>query len=127
MNEKVEQLIIDTGEELLSWMQSAEEFTIEQAPLLAQEIVSWGIWFYGIGAVLWAALSAILYIGGMLARTLITNEDSGSYAMDRNFSLFGICIASALPLVGVISCAAIALKAAIAPRLYIIEQIGKLL
>lgn len=43
MNEKAEQLIIDASEKVLAYLEATEGFAVEQAPLLAQEIVRYGM------------------------------------------------------------------------------------
>lgn len=60
------ELLVEKGleslEEIQSWLQSSKDFVTEQAPLLIQEIVRWGIF----KSVLYISLSLVLFIIGIL-------------------------------------------------------------
>ena len=128
MNEQVQQLVTDAGEKVLAWLDATEGFAIEQAPLLAQEIVRFGLWHHGISAVacLGMVLGSFLFAGLSFTKRprefLIKHIDGMGY-MFLTLLLFPIGVGGFLGSEHV----AEFLKAAIAPRLYILEQIGGLL
>lgn len=132
MNEKAEQLITDVGEKVLSYLEATEGFTVEQAPLLAQEIVRYGIWFNGIFTAFFLVVTPLLvWLSYRWGTSGGAWKDTGKWEKSE-----ALCLMSGIPgVMGSIvivmwilpNCMPDLLKAAIAPRLYIIEQIGSLM
>lgn len=132
------QKVID---EVVLYLNATEEFVTEQAPLLAQEIIRHGIWWNLIVALFWSIpLIIIIIIGYKLliqlaqrykncnaeprVRPYIDGEDTvGLCALIIVVSIL-LCL---YPIIAVCSYTGDGIKALIAPRLYILEEIGKLL
>ena len=128
MNEQVQQLVTDASEKVLAWLDATEGFAIEQAPLLAQEIVRFGLWQHGIYAVacLGMVLGSFLFAGlsfTKIPREFLIEHTEGAGYIALSLLFTPIVIGG---LKGVQHVTEF-LKAAIAPRLYILEQIGELL
>lgn len=129
MNEQAQQLITDAGVKVLEYLEATEGFAAEQAPLLAQEIVRYGILNSSLQIAFFAVTAPVLLY---MAYRFGTSKG----AWDADSSVKGVaCIVLGgfgvvLALVGLIICSAEAVpnlcKALIAPRLYIIEQISNL-
>lgn len=127
MNERAEQLITDAGEKVLEYLEATEGFAVEQAPLLAQEIVRWGVWGNGL-----LFLAGIVIIGlGVVTSIISARAFRSAGGSDAEFLRFfgslacsGVCLIFGS--IGISHISAV-LKAFIAPRLYILEQIGSLL
>ena len=128
MNEQVQQLVTDASEKVLAWLDATEGFAIEQAPILAQEIVRFGLWQHGIYAVacLGVVLGSFLFAGLSFTKRpcefLIKHTDGAGYIV-----LILLFIPIVVGGVDGVQHAVEFLKAATAPRLYILEQIGGLL
>lgn len=129
MNDKAEQLIIDAGEKVLAYLEATEEFAVEQAPLLAQEIVRWGVWWHGLAAVglFTIPLISLAFMAWTIwnpgVRSWANGEDNAPYL----FHVVTVVVGISLPFGWGLFHFCEVLKAVIAPRLYIIEQIGGLL
>lgn len=124
MNEQAQQLLNEAGEKVLTYLEATEGFAVEQAPLLAQEIVRWGVWWNG-GWLLVAYPTAVMLVisawrfGHMKdawGDSVVYGILSLSCGVGAFFALL-ISTAEALPNF---------IKALIVPHLYIIEQIGGL-
>ena len=127
MNERAERLITEAGEELLSWMQSAEGFAVEQAPLLAQEIVRWGVWSHAAAVLVCCFFLCLIWGFRPFIRNVIKKEQTTWDYLDE-LAIFGIALfISIIPVIILSVNASVALKVLIAPRLYIMEQLGGML
>ena len=62
MNEQIEDRLIASMDKVFEWVESAESFTVEQAPLVAQEIIRWEIVRGGFGVVAGIILLVFGYI-----------------------------------------------------------------
>ncbi len=129
MDDQVQEQMIDGGEELLGWLrgavESSGEFAAEQAPLLAQEIVRWGIWLPA-GIVLVCLLL-------QMACLVLARKAYSRYLETKDVNGCPFCFMMMLGALGVILLIPIltntfrAFKPIIAPHLYIIERIAELL
>lgn len=126
MNEKAQELINQAGEKVLAYLEATEGFAMEQAPLLAQEVLSWGLWYYSSGFIGWVALSILLFVAGNVFRQAILDPIDTHYQADKDLFMVAIIAVAALPLTGALACMTLVVKILVAPRLYIIEQIGRL-
>lgn len=132
------QKVID---EVVLYLNATEEFVTEQAPLLAQEIIRHGIWWNLIVALFWSVPLIIIIITGYgIFRELIRRYKN--YSAEPRVRPYtdgedavGLCaliiVVSILlclyPIIAVCSHTGDGIRALIAPRLYILEEIGKLL
>lgn len=129
MNEQAQQLITNAGEKVLEYLEAGEGFATEQAPLLAQEIVRWGVWWNVGEGLVWliiciiASMSCIFWV--KKHRRPLDDFALGKEA--RGVAALLSFFVAACTFFGMMSCAYSASKALIAPRLYIIEQIGRLM
>ena len=125
MNEKAEQLIIDASEKVLAYLEATEGFAVEQAPLLAQEIVARGVWWNGLW--LFTGYSMFLVLAALsLHHGRETSDWDGPTPHSVLSIAFGGCAFFAFT-VSTVRVLPDFVKALVAPRLYIIEQIGGLL
>jgi len=142
MEEEIKSKLSSIGVEalqgLLEWTKAANEFAVDQAPMLAQEIVSWGITRGIILAVVNVAFMAImtLFVAWLYKISLVfwgtrDKDDCFEQAMILGIgwavvSIVGVilfCICFSEMCQGVIQ----SFYATTAPRLYIIETLSKLL
>ncbi|KKN72108.1 hypothetical protein LCGC14_0413940 [marine sediment metagenome] len=130
MDEKTQELVNSVGQKVLDWAEATESFTVEQAPLLAQEIVRYGI------------LNNLLQLAFFLIVPSIMISLSYRFGTSKDVwqtdpTPKGIaCIISGVfgcffSVIGLVVCSKDAVpnlcKALVAPRLYIIEQISRLM
>lgn len=127
MNDEAKELLIESAGKLQEYLDSTEVFVLEQAPLLAQEVVRYGVWVNGSFSIGSAFLSIlVLGIWVLYARSRVKNDD-----WDTNPEIFISAMLSMFIFVPSIVCFSVTvgsfLKALIAPRLYLLETIGSLL
>jgi hypothetical protein len=129
---------LEAAQGLLEWTKAANEFAVDQAPMLAQEIISWGIthgiilgsinvafmailvgfvaWLYRISLIFWSSRDPYDNAGHCMALGI-----GWSLVSVLGSALFCVCFSEMCE--GIIN----ALHAYTAPRLYIIETLSKLL
>ena len=130
MNEKTQELVNQAGQKVLDWIEATESFTTEQAPLLAQEIVRYGILNNSLQLGFFILVpSLLLYLSYSFAVHKDTWKDEFT---PRSVAciIFGVG-GFFVGVVGALECSINAVpklcNALVAPRLYFIEQIGRLL
>ena len=111
------------AEELLKWMKGLGEFTQEQAPLLAQEIVRYGIWANLIGLIISISICAVLVYGAI---TLWGAGDPGWRDEKRPLSIILTFFVAIIIPTSLTTHLPPLLMSVFAPRLYVIEQLSKL-
>lgn len=135
MDNQIEDLMLEGGEELLSWLRTSGEFAVEQAPLLAEEIVWYGI-FYNGSILLFTLVSFVLCVS--LSYRMGRHKDAwpemkhgghnigprGGFCL--GFAAIAFVVAVAFLAGGTTGVLPDFCKALVAPRLYIIEQIAGL-
>ena len=129
MDERAEELVTQAGEKVLEYLEATEGFAAEQAPLLAQEIVRYGILNNSLQIAFFVVTVPVLLY---MAYRFGTGKDVWQHDMTVKAVLciafgatgfitlavgLGVCSSDAIPNL---------CKALVAPRLYIIEQIGRL-
>lgn len=124
MNEKAQELVNQAGEKVLDYLEAGEGFAIEQAPLLAQEIVRYGIWNNTIEIVFWVSLIIIANIVAAKLWKLPPTKDTRE-PLGQICSIF-FRIGSGIALIPLGVSALVLCKVLVAPRLYIIERISNL-
>ena len=119
MNEQTEKNI----NEAIDWLQqtggSIQDFAVEQAPLYCREVVAWELW-YGIAGIV---LGLAVLLGGVWlvrkAMSMYRDDGDGTEAVPG--------MTGALAIIGgvviVAGSAPSAIKAAVAPRLVIVEHL----
>ena len=127
MNEELQQRLVSIMDFLETGVKSATEFTVEQTPLLVQEIITWHITMGILSIVGFLLISVIsfFFFGWLIKKVCDSdNEDeSGGY-------IFLILVNSTLfvsSFVSVVTYCIPALKAWIAPRLFLIEYVSNLI
>ena len=124
MNEELTGKIGEHLDEIMSWVEQGKEFVSEQAPLVVDEIIRWGVAkSVGLSVVfLLMILCATLYL--RKAHRLFKKDD------EDEFTVCGAILSVVLVVVGVIGSIAAIEKLAFvltAPRLYVLEQLGDLI
>lgn len=113
--------------ELLAFVKKGAEattdFAVEQAPLVAREIVAWTFWEALAGCFFGVLCAAAALWCGKLARRWANCRDVGEEIM---FPVVGAAAAGIVSVVVLTVNAPNAIKAAVAPRLVIIDYIGKI-
>jgi len=115
---------------LLDWVgettKSAQGFMLEQAPLVAQEIVAWEFWSSVLAATMFAVGAAMFSKG---IQMLWRKDEQGRWAVSDDVARAMPTAFGAMAIVGFVVGVAFhtawAVKAQVAPRLVIIEYIGK--
>lgn len=132
MDEEAQELVKKAGEKVLAYLESTEGFVAEQAPMLAQEIVRYGIWSNGIVAftTLGIVVAYILVTRKFIPRAMQMVKDEKEeeiipFVLMLGFMVFG-GIASSFLLYNGIGSMNLAMKAIIAPRYYLLEVIGNI-
>ena len=117
--------------ELVRWLTAigdragqAEDFVIEQAPLVAQEIVTWGV----VGGLTRAAGCLLILIGQIMLLRIclrpasgIKKENDRTPAKVAAWVLMLVCMIA--PAVGTFDGVSGSVKAYVAPRLFLIHQL----
>lgn len=136
MNDELQQKLNESGAELIDWLKSAAEnggeFVAEQAPLLAAEIVAWHFWSSICLAGLFVCLGAVLAMGAYASYRFWKSAPSGyegcdQTALSATVGLLCAAFAAASIIGGGGLHAYEAVKAAVAPRIVLIEYAGKAL
>ena len=113
--------------ELLAFVKKGAEattdFAVEQAPLVAREIVAWTFWHAIAGCLLAVFAAAFAFWCGRVVKRWANRRDVGEELM---FPVFGAAAAGLVAVGLLVTNAPAAIKVAVAPRLVIIDYIGKL-
>lgn len=110
------------SQELLAWVQSVRELAGEQAPLLAQEIIRFGIYqsiFNILFDIIWI-LSSIILIPYLGRRVNLENEPAIDISI--GVMLVGSAVCFIALFFNIISLG----QAILAPRLYLLEFLARL-
>lgn len=115
--------------EALNWLQetgsAVQDFAVEQTPLYCQEVVAWAFWQNAIGAGFGLALLAVgIFCAYQLIKASRSDKDNEEFVMAISviigtLALMGGIIATATQLPD-------AVKAAVSPRLVIVEHLMNL-
>lgn len=108
------------SQELLQWAQSSHDFVIQQAPLLAQEIITWGIVGNIIRGIVGISVFIVMLIG---AYKIHRHNDWGD---SRYINVAFLCALSFFSFLISIDIFMNALQAYFAPRLYLIKYLASL-
>ena len=115
--------------EALNWLQetgsAVQDFAVEQTPLYCQEVVAWTFWQNAIGAGFGLTLLAVgIFCAYQLIKASRSDKDNEEFVMAISviigtLALMGGTIATATQLPD-------AVKAAVSPRLVIVEHLMNL-
>jgi len=116
-------------QQTMEWVNQAKDFAVEQAPLLAREIVVYGIVWHGLGIVfsITALIVAAYLLRLALKRGDVWIEEANDYPPGR---LIAALVAMAL--CGLVAIGLFAdhvapfITVLCAPRLYIIQELGRI-
>ena len=116
------QLTEEVVQKVLNWLDSTEGFVVEQAPLLAQEVLAFGwtmAWVCGIAGVLIIGAGVGIVVWGRKPIAAITDDEFFVWLIGIVVLLCGIAL----------SCFSIfdLVQITLAPRLYLLEELSKLL
>jgi hypothetical protein len=129
--------------QLLGWLmdtvKASGEFVADQAPDVARQMVAWGVWGGWITAAFCIVLAAVagtigfrlarLAAGGWKCDNSVYKTDGEEFAAAFGGTLGAIVclVVVVLSTVGGITYGHDALKATVAPKLYVLEQVGSML
>ena len=136
MNEDLKARLLSAMDKTTEWVEASEEFVLEQAPLICQEIVRFGM-VSSIVTILIALLLPILTwkIGGHLSKRVakvLDDEDVMEIGTIMTtvatviFTIISTVILFVGPPQDAGSPITTLIKTTTAPRLYILEQLGRL-
>lgn len=116
---------------LLDWLESslkgAQDFTLEQAPLVAREIVAWVFWGNLISLIIFAIFGVILIAASCLLLRPVykawRDVDNAGIAVGGGLLLVFMPIASLICFIAAASSVSPMVKSCVAPRLVIIDYI----
>ena len=129
MNEELQQRLIQSIDKVSTWVESAEGFAIEQTPLILQEMLAYGWWMNVFSVSLCIIL--VLPVAWVIKRIYsAVMDESKDESYDRilatAFSYFpGLLLIPIFINIHISICTLI--KISLAPRIYILGQIGDLL
>lgn len=131
MNKTLETKLVESFTEIQSWVNTTKDFVAEQAPLVVQEVIRWGLYQH----IFWASLSCFLLIVG-----LYTCYRAFKYSITFNWEQAGdvaqvssIILSVSSPVWSVIWFCNMTYSLyqvtyiSVAPRLYVLEQLAGLL
>ena len=106
----------------LAYIEATEVFVVEQAPLLVQEVLRYGLFNSLFWAVFWAvAFSAVMYAAVKVYKMMQDGGDDAFFGVAIGIFPGGGCLAGCF--VNLFEAA----KISIAPRLYLLERLDSLL
>lgn len=130
MNEQLQAALADILKSLQAGADQVGGVAREQLPLLVQEYLAWGFWRASFWCVFGVALvAAALLISGHVRRTLKSFDNCSGDMEEMAWVLLGRGLQIFGPVPGVIVFllnAQAALQIAVAPRVYLLEQVAKL-
>lgn len=112
------------AKEILTWLQVSREFVSEQAPLLAQEILTWGLYSYTlmIGISLLVVILCVFSIRFFWSRYDKYTREDGPVAGMITSAIVG-CMFLLIATVNFLGL----IQVLVAPRLYLIKQRARLI
>lgn len=106
----------------LEYVEATESLVVDQAPLLIQEVLTYGFFYASFWCAFWAVLAVAAFVGATWAwRLMVKNKEDPFPAF-----LLGLFVGGGT-LIGTFVCLFSAVKISVAPRLYLIEQLKDLM
>ena len=115
MNEEIKAVMV----ELLSYLKTAADFAAEQAPLVLQEILNWGIASNLLWIIIGILFIALIVIGNVKLTRKYPNDDFAPLYVISGLGGFFILIGVLMSMFDVV-------QIIVAPRVYLIEYVGRL-
>lgn len=128
MDEAQQDEVIRHLDTIMEWAQGGVDFAAAQAPAVATEIVRWGIVDGLLGATVFGVLAFGVWRYGHRAILLQRGENPSPIAREDAAiatTILGIIVA--VIATGSVFCFSRALKAMVAPKLYVLEKITGML
>jgi len=127
LDNELKQRLINSLDKVEEWVRAGEGLVKEQAPLVVQDIINWGIFGYGISAVA-SFVSVVIMIFiiisiGKKARSLTEAKDE-CIVFACVLTMIGCAVVTILLAINFVTSSPVALKATFAPRVYVLEQLG---
>ena len=131
MNKVLEEKLVSSLDEVQGWVNVTKGFVLEQAPLVVQEVIRWGLYQH----IFWASLSFLLLIISLivayLSLKIIFNIEDYAPPTPRNviavlFSI-GSPISSMVWFCNMSYSLYMVTFISVAPRLYVLDQLATLL
>jgi|GEM_PF-4235732 len=127
LDTELKRRLINSLDKVEEWVRAGESLVKEQAPLVVQDIINWGIFGYGISAVA-SFVSIVIMIFliisiGKKARSLTEDKDE-CIVFACVLTMIGCAVVTILLAINFVASSPVALKATFAPRVYVLEQLG---
>lgn len=113
------------AKEILTWLRDSKEFALEQAPLLAREVLNWGI----ASHLFWFVISITLAITFVFITRLFYRNYQNAEVFDRDGAALGMFLSGIVYAVFTSTTLynlARLIQIWVAPRLYLLEQLRHL-
>lgn len=120
---QVEQLTAEALQKVLQWVESAEGFVVEQAPLVAQEVIARAYVTLGLKFAICVFALLLLVMAAAYFIYLAKREHEPPYAA---VGIIGGIILGVFPFIEGASAVMQLASVYFAPRLYVIEQLSNL-
>lgn len=128
MDEKTNEALLGIATQVTEWLKSAGDLVTQEAPLLAQEVIKYGVFNASIGI-----LYGVLLGAACVGLVLVTKRAFEKITCDTfGWDILTGCSCIGAVVTGIsalnVTCTSISLlgKTLIAPRLYLLEQMAKL-
>lgn len=116
------------ADEILGWLRKAVEFAGDQAPLVVQEMLRWRLIEHTVWGVLFSLVAAALLLMVWRLCRRLRSDDLTCRDEDSCWAfLFANGLGSAVSGLLAVYCWVTVVKIQVAPRLYLLEQISKML
>lgn len=123
MNEETESNLNEAIDWLQTTASSMQDFAVEQAPLYCQELVAWHLW-EGITMVVLALVG--LAIASIALKKAIPKAQVDEWAMTPPITIVASCLVAIFAVISLITGVHRSVKAAVSPRLVIVEHLRAL-
>ena len=114
-------------DEIEKAVKTGGEFAAEQAPLLVQEFLAWTFWEATLAMIAWLLAAALL---GLMCRKFCKWGRAAVSYLDQNPLFLGCVLSGLFGLVMLIPAAINAhkmVKVSVAPRVVLVEEVGRIL
>ena len=127
LDTELKRRLINSLDKVEEWVRAGESLVKEQAPLVVQDIINWGIYGYGISAVA-SFVSIVIIIFLIISLEKKAHSSSGDkddcVFVTCVLTMIGCAIVTILLAINFVASSPVALKATFAPRVYVLEQLG---
>jgi len=115
----------EIAQEVIGWLREGKEFIGEQAPELAEQIIWWGIVGNMLESLVWFAAALLVALCAKFCHSRYTqlaefHRDGWATGMIFGGVFSVICVVCG------VSCVVAAIKPIVAPNLYVVEQLARM-